>query len=161
MTRLIVACDRKRGLAKHGFMPWNIPEDEQYFTDQTKSLGGIVLVGNATFKTFRGPLAGRQNYLLTHQDTPIKGAHVVNDLAKFLEDFKDKDVWIVGGAAVFDQVIQAGKADILYVTRIDADFGCDQLFPDYENGFALTEETEPREQNGFSFTYARYAKKPA
>jgi dihydrofolate reductase len=157
--RLIVACDRKRGMAKRGFQPWYIPEDEKYFTDQTKSLGGIVLVGNTTFKTFHGPLAGRENYILTRHDTMIKGVHVVHDLATFLEDFKDKDVWVVGGAAVFDQVMQAGNADILYITHIDADFGCDQFFPDYDNGFTLAEQTETREQNGFTFTYAKYVNK--
>ena len=158
MIRLIVACDRKLGMAKRGFQPWYIPEDEQYFTDQTKSLGGIVLVGHTTFKTFHGPLAGRENYVLTRHDTPIKGVHIVHDIEKFLEDFKDKDVWVVGGAAVFDEVMKAGKADLLYITRIDADFGCDQFFPEYEKDFKLVEQGEPREQNGFHFTYARYAK---
>jgi dihydrofolate reductase len=157
MIRLIVACDRKRGMAKHGFQPWYIPEDEKYFTDQTKSHGGIVLVGNTTFKTFSGPLAGRENYILTRH-TPIKGVHVVHDLAKFLEDFQDKDVWVVGGTAVFDQIMQAGKTDELYITHIDADFGCDQFFPEYEADYKLVKQTEPREQNGFTFHYACYIK---
>ena len=161
MMRLIVVCDRKRGIAKRGFQPWYIPEDEKYFTDKTKSLGGIVVVGSTTYKTFRGPLVDRENYVLTSHPEPIKGVHVVNDLAKFLEDFKDKDVWVVGGAAVFEEVMKAGKADLLYITRIDADFGCDQFFPEYEKDFKLIEQCKPREQNGFSFTYAKYAKKPA
>lgn len=160
MMRLIVACDRKLGMAKHGFQPWYIPEDEKYFTDQTKKHGGIVLVGNTTFKTFSEPLAGRDNYILTRHDTPIKGVRVVHDLTKFLKDFQDKDVWVIGGAKVFDQVIQHGKADELYITHIDADFGCDQFFPEYKDSFTLVEQTDQREQNGFRFTFAKYVKRP-
>jgi dihydrofolate reductase len=157
MIRLIVAIDRKRGLAKQGFQPWYIPEDEQYFTTQTKSHGGIVLVGSTTYKaTFHGPLVDRQNYMLTHDETPIQGVKLVHNLDAFLEDFQDKDLWVIGGANVFSQVIEAGKADELYITHIEADFGCTQFFPNYETGFQLAERGELREQNGFIFSFARY-----
>lgn len=160
MIRFIAAIDRKRGLAKHGFMPWHIPEDEQYFTDQTKSLGGNVLTGGVTFRqTYHGPLRDRQNFILTHDPAPIPGATVVNDLAGFLEGFKDKELWVAGGAAVFEQIISTDYAIELYLTLIDADFGCDQFFPDYEPAYQLAEQSEPREQNGFHFSYARFTKK--
>jgi len=160
MIRLIAAIDRKRGLAKHGILPWFIPEDEKYFTDQTKTHGGHVLTGGTTFRsTYKSrPLVDRRNYILTHHEEPIEGAELVRNLFKFLEDFQDKDLWIAGGAEVFEQVIQSGKADELYLTHIDADFRCDQFFPAYEGGFKLAEQSEPHEQNGFSFTYARYVK---
>src|SRR5258708_4731031 len=154
MIRLIAAIDRQRGIARHGILPWHIPEDEQYFTDQTKSFGGNVLTGITTFKhTYHGPLKDRQNFILTHDTSPIEGATVVNDLEKFLKDFQHKDLWVAGGAAVFDQVIQAGKADELYLTHIDADFGCDQFFPQYEDSFKQIDKSEPREQNGLHFYY--------
>jgi dihydrofolate reductase len=159
MNRLIVAVDRKLGMAKKGFQPWYIPDDEQYFAEKTKSDGGIVLIGRTTFETFKnGPLASRQNYVLTHSTDPIEGVTLVHDLNQFLEDFRDKDVWVVGGAAVFEEVIKLGKADELYITHIDADFGCDQFFPSYETGFKLIDKTDSQEQNGFTYTYARYQK---
>jgi dihydrofolate reductase len=158
MNRLIVALDRKRGLARKGILPWHIPEDEKYFTDQTKTHGGNVLTGGTTFRhTYHGPLADRQNFILTHDPTPIPGVTLVHDLKEFLANFKDKDLWIAGGATVFEQVMNSGYADELYLTRIDADFGCDQFFPDY-NDYKLVKESDPREQNGFRFTYAVYAK---
>ena len=161
MNRLIVVMDRQRGMAKAGVMPWCIPEDEKYFTDQTKSLGGNVLTGGVTFRnTYHGrPLKDRQNYILTHNPEPIPGATVVTDLAKFLAEFEGKDLWVAGGAAVFEQVMAAGKADELYITHIDAYFACDQFFPEYEKNYVLVEQSEQREQNGFRFTYAKYAKK--
>jgi|SRR6185312_2615975 len=160
MIRLIAAIDRKRGLAKRGGMPWYIPEDERFFTEQTKTHGGHVLTGGTTFReTYHArPLRDRHNYVLTHEDAPIEGAEIVHDLAKFLEGFSDKDLWVAGGAKVFEEVMALGKADELYLTLIDADFRCDQLFPEYEQSFKLTSQSKHREQNGFHFTYAVYAR---
>lgn len=159
MIRLIAAIDRKRGLAKHGILPWFIPKDEQYFTDQTKTKGGNVLTGGQTFRhTYHGPLKGRNNFILTRDSQPIDGVNVVNDLNKFLADFKD-DLWVAGGAKVFQQVIDAGYADELYITHIDADFNCDQFFPDFETDFKPRTKSEWHEQNGFNFSYTVYVKK--
>lgn len=161
MIRLIVALDRKRGIAKRGYMPWNIPDDEAYFTQNTKLFGGNVLTGGVTFReSYQGkPLAGRQNFILSHDRTPIEGVSLVHDLPVFLEEFKDKELWIAGGANVFQQAIDLGKADELYLTHIDADFGCDQFFPQYENDFELTDKQAEKEQNGFHFTYAIYRRR--
>lgn len=161
MIRLIAAIDSKRGIAKDGGMPWKIPEDEAYFTEETKKYGGNVLSGSTTFReAYKSkPLAGRQNYILTHDDSPIAGVTLIHDLDKFLEEFKDKDLWVAGGGKVFGQVIEAGQADELYLTEIEGDFECDTFFPDY-NGFELVSKSELRQQNGYKFRYAIY-KKPS
>lgn len=158
MIRLIAAVDRKLGIGKHDYQPWHIPDDEKFFTEQTKSHGGIILVGSTTFRTFRGPLVGRQNYVLTHHEDQIEGVTLVHDLKRFLSDLEGKDLWVIGGAKVFEEIMRTDKADELYITHIDADFGCDRFFPEYEKGFKLSERTGPRDQNGFTFYYARYMK---
>ncbi len=158
MIRLIAAIDRQRGVGKNGGQPWSIPDDERHFTESTKLYGGNILVGSTTFQTFKAPLAGRQNYVLTHHQEPIPGVTLVHDLQRFLHEFADKDLWIVGGAKVFEETIKIGQADELYLTHIDADFGCQQLFPIYEGDFKLVEQSEPQEENGFRFYYARYVK---
>lgn len=158
MNRLIVAMDRKRGMAKQGIFPWYIPEDEEYYDKQTRTYGGNVLMGNTTFKTLHGPMPDRRNYVLTHDKTPISGVELVHDLDKFLKDFQDTDLWVIGGANVFSQVMQADRADELYITHIEADFNCNQFFPEYEQSFKLAEKSDLHEQNGFIFSYARYVK---
>lgn len=156
MIRLIAAIDRQQGLAKHGILPWSIPDDENYFTEQTKLFGGNVLTGGRTFReTYHGPLADRQNFILTRQTDPIEGVTIVHDLLDFLKNF-NHDLWIAGGANLFEQAINAGYADELYLTHIDANFGCDQFFPAYENKFKKVNQSEGHEQNGFRFTYAHY-----
>jgi dihydrofolate reductase len=159
MIRLIAAIDRSNGIAKHGVMPWNIPEDEKFFTDQTKTHGGHVLTGGVTFREAyqNRPLQDRHNYILTHDETPIEGVELVHDIAQFLSSFK-KDLWVSGGAVVFDEIMKLGKADELYLTHIDADFGCDRFFPDYSDNFKMTDQSEPREQNGFRYIYTVYTR---
>ena len=158
MIRLIAAIDRKRGISKDGFQPWSIPDDEQFFTEQTQLHGGNILVGSTTFKMFHAPLSGRNNYVLTRDNTPVEGAELVHNLEKFLNDFQNRDLWIIGGANVYSQVMALGKADELYLTKIEADFGCNQFFPAYDEGFVLKEQSELHEQNGFIFSYCVYSR---
>jgi dihydrofolate reductase len=161
MIRLISAIDRKNGIAKHGNMPWNIPEDEAYFTNQTKKFGGNVLSGGATFRlSYKShPLKDRHNFILTREIKLPSIVTIVNDLTKFLGNLNEMDLWVAGGATVYDQLISQGMADELYLTQIDADFGCDKFFPKFENNYSLSQITDRKEQNGFYFSYAVYTKK--
>ena len=158
MIRMIVAYDRQRGLGKQGFQPWKIPEDEAYFAEKTKSLGATIIVGSTTYKTFKGPLVDRNNYVLTSDKTPIEGVELVHNLDHFLKDYADKDLWVIGGANVFGQVLEAGVVDEVYVTNIQADFGCTQFFPNLGEEFKLVSQSDLHEQNGFIFSYEVYAK---
>lgn len=156
MIRVIVATDEKRGIARDGVQPWDLPEDVAYFNAQTKTHGANILVGSTTFKLFDEPLAGRTNYVVTRHDDPIPGAIVVHDVRKFLQSVDD--IWVIGGAALYEQVIGEQLADELYITHIDANFGCDKFFPKYEPAYVLHTMGEPHEQNGVTFRYAVYSK---
>lgn len=160
MIRLIVASDRQRGLAKQGILPWHIPADVAYFAQKTKSDGAVVLMGSTTFKSMQRPLPERKNYVLTSDDSPISGVELIHHLENFLKDYRgdEQHLWAIGGANVFEQIFEAGLADELYITRIEADFGCTQFFPDFSDNFQLVSESDLQEQNGFLFTYQVYAK---
>lgn len=149
MIRLIAAIDRKFGIAKHGFQPWNIPIDEHYFLEQTARHGGVVLMGKRTFEVISHPLKNRRNIVLSRQTGHIEGVEVSDDLHMTLSTLAD--VWIIGGASVFEQTLP--HADELYLTRIDADFGCDQFFPNFEDRFKLVKKGDGQEQNGFNFRF--------
>lgn len=156
MIRHIVAFDNKQGIAKGGVIPWYIPDDEAFFQSETKKYGGKVLMGAGTYTAIKHPLRERENFVLTHDTTPIAGAVVVNDLQKFLAEFQG-DLWIIGGAEVFAQTLDV--ADELYITKIDADFRCDRIYPAYEDKFELARQSEPKTENGFRYTYCVYTKK--
>lgn len=159
MIRMIVAMDRKQGIAKNGFQPWSIPGDEAYFSDMTKRYGGKILTGSTTFKlALKQPLVDRENFVLTHEQTPLEGVTLVHDLEKFLHDLGDQDLWVIGGANVYAQVLEMNKADELYITAIEADFGCTQFFPPVPENFKHIEQSDLHEQNGFIYTYNVFKK---
>lgn len=159
MIRHIVAIDREYGMAKNGGLPWKIPDDEQYFTDMTKTYGGVTLTGRATYETFGGqPLKDRQNFVVTHRDDPLPGAVIVHDIDGFFQEHPG-DVWVIGGSEIFVQTLEI--ADELYVTRIDATFDCDRFYPKFEEDFEPTSQSDWKEQNGFRYRYEVYRRKRA
>lgn len=155
MIRLISAVDQKRGIAKAGVQPWDIPQDLSYFYQQTTSNGGIVLMGQKTFELLGQPLKDRRNYVLSRQPRSGDGVIYVQDLDQFLNS-QHEDVWIIGGASLFEQGIVV--ADELYLTCIEADFGCDQFFPEYEHVFEPIETSDLHTENGFIFSYKKFKK---
>lgn len=158
MIRLIAAIDSKRGIAKGGLQPWHIPNDEKYFLDQTSKWGGEILMGRKTYEVIGHPLADRKNYVVSQHAAAVNGAEVVTDLEAFLKTF-GRDLWIIGGASTFEQTLPF--ADELYLTEIQADFGCDQFFPEYADKFMPFGEDPLQEQNGFIYKFAVYTKRQA
>lgn len=159
MIRVIVAVDRKFGIAKAGMQPWHIPDDEAYFSRQTKTFGANVLMGNTTLKTMGKSLKGRTNYVLSRSTLSNKDVVAVNNLEKCLEEFGDDNLWIIGGASLYEQVLGFNAVDELYITHIDANFNCDKFFPQFDaTEFNLQKQTEIKRQNGFAYTYAVYKK---
>lgn len=156
MIRMIAAIDRKRGIAKGGVQPWFIPGDDKYFVDQTSKFGAEVLMGSKTYQVIGHPLKDRRNFVVTREAAAVSGAEVVNDLEGFLKSF-ERDLWVVGGASIFEQALPF--ADELYLTHIEADFGCDQFFPDYTDSFMQFNEESLQEENGFIFKYTVFVKK--
>jgi dihydrofolate reductase len=150
VIRIIAAVDLNLGIAKHGIQPWYIPIDEAYFNEQTVLHGGTVLMGKTTFDVIGHPLADRKNIVLSRTGQ-IEGI----DTAKNLQILNTlSDVWVIGGASVFAQTIDL--ADELYLTQIEANFGCDQFFPNFNNKFKLLKQSEPMFENGFTFHYNIY-----
>lgn len=160
MIRHIVALDEKRGMAKNGAMPpWHLQQDEAYFTEQTLSEGGQVLMGKKTFieaLKYR-PLKNRDNYVVTRDPAPIEGVTVVNDLQQFVADWpQNKALWIIGGSEIFAQTLD--RADELYVTEIQGDFECDRFYPPYLDEFQLRHRGEPIQEHGITYTFCIYTR---
>lgn len=156
MIRLIAAIDEKRGIAKDGYQPWHIPADEQYFKDQTCKFGARILMGRKTFEVMKHPLPARTNFVLSHNHQGESGIVSLTDLGAFLRSLAD-DIWIIGGAAVYEQTI--AQADFLYLTLIESNFGCDQFFPDYEDEFELVDQSPTQYEAGLSYKYAIYRRR--
>lgn len=155
MIRFIAAIDQKHGLAKNGHQPWHLPTDEKYFLDQTQKFGGVVVMGHTTYTAIGHPLVERRNIVLSRTPQVIRGVEVMTDVQEALQ--AAPDIWVIGGAVIFEHTLSA--ADELYLTHIDADFDCDQFFPAYTNQFELVSQSSLQHENGLDFTFCVYKKK--
>lgn len=131
---LIAAVAKNNCIGIKNKIPWNIPEDFQYFKKTT--MGKTCVMGQATFESIMGylgkPLPGRQTVVLTidkNYKAP-ESVRVFNSLDEIWEKLKDEDVFICGGASIYRQTIN--KVDNLYITRVNQEPDGDVFFPEID-----------------------------
>lgn len=133
MLAIIVAMDVNNLIGKKNDLPWNYPEDLQYFKEVT--LNKKVLMGYNTFLSITNRLGkalpNRINYVVTSQTSLPYGAIPVNDLENFLSRLpQDEDLFIIGGKQLYTSTID--KVDYLYLTRINKAYEGDLYFPSFD-----------------------------
>lgn len=155
MVRLIAAIDLQRGIANDSGIPWRLPGDIQYF--RSKIAGQTMLMGRGVYDEIKSPLGAARNLVVTRSTEPLRsGYEKVHDLEAFIEKATD-DIWVAGGAMIFKETIQ--YADELYLTLINAQFGCTKFFPEYEQDFELFSSTPPITENGISYSFTVWKRK--
>lgn len=147
----IWAQDRSGLLGVDDTMLWRVPADFRHFKAAT--LGGALVMGRTTWRSLGGALPGRTNVVLSRQDgwrpdPAPESARTSVILARSLPealrvagqavgDGLDEDprqgvyrllprLWVVGGASVYAQALEAGLVDELVVTTLDLDLSGDQ-----------------------------------
>ncbi len=154
MIRFIAALDSKRGIANDHGIPWQgkVPTDVAQF--RAKTIHSNVLMGYGWYKEQKEPLPDRRNFVATSNPEPLRsGFERVTDARTFLQDFSG-DIWVGGGAALFESTLDL--ADELHLTHLDGDFDCTKFFPEFEDKFTLVEKSEPITENGITYHFARY-----
>ena len=113
-------------------MPWpKNSSDLQRFKKLT--LNNVVVMGRLTWidPFMPTPLTGRVNVLVTNQsqntylgvDEFISGDLVAN-VKDLSQKYKEKDVYIIGGPQILDQLFEI--IEEFYLTRIYGNFECDK-----------------------------------
>lgn len=152
---MIVAADANWAIGNKGALLVRIPADLKMFRQET--LGKVVVYGRRTLETFpmQQPLAERTNIVLSSRpDYAVKGAEVMHstqELLERLEDFPPEDVYIIGGARVYREMLP--YADTCHVTRIDKSYEADCYFPNLDRDPAWEITGESDEMSYFDTTY--------
>lgn len=156
MFSLIAAVAKNNCIGKNNKIPWNVPEDFQYFKKMT--LGKTCVMGQATYESIVGylgkPLPGRQTVVVTlNKDyQAATEVRVFNSLDEVFEKLKDEDVFICGGASIYRQTID--RVGTLYITDIHQSPDGDTFFPEINKN--IWKETAREDHDGFSFvTYKK------
>ena len=152
MISIIVAIDKKYGIAKNDKLPWRIKEDLRYFsriTQRTEDPHKInaVIMGKKTWQSLPNILKNRVNIVLSNTlnidefyDYELYDDTVSNDvciLAKSLDNAiqlcNDNDriekIFVIGGVRVYKEALDRNLVNKIYMTRIDKDYECDIFFP--------------------------------
>jgi dihydrofolate reductase len=142
-------------IGRDGTIPWRLPEDQALFRSLT--MGAAVVMGRRTWDSlpdrFR-PLPGRRNLVLTRNARwSARGATAVSTLDDAVSVAGDSDLWVIGGAAVYDLALPL--ADRLVVTALEASYDGDTLAPPVGAGWVAASR-EPAAGWSESSTGLRY-----
>lgn len=149
----IAAIGENRELGKKNELIWPIRDDLKRVKELT--MGHPIIMGQNTYESIGRPLPGRTNIVLT-QDTTYAPegcvmAHSLDEAFKKAREVEDEEIFIFGGAYVYQQTIE--MTDRLYLTLIhDTDSEADAFFPEYTE-FTKVIETEEREQDGLKYDW--------
>lgn len=158
----IVAVSENDVIGVNNDLPWDIPEDMQFFKDKTK--GRAIIMGRKTYESVGHPLPNRLSIVITRQkDYKIdqKDVIVVPDLKTAIAEAQKQvskygdEIFIIGGGEIFKESID--MVDIIYLTRIHKSFDGDIKYPKVDpKKFQLIEQRDRTEPIPFSFlTYSR------
>ena len=147
MINAIFAADSQGGIGKNGSLPWpKNSEDLRWFKQNT--VGHIVVMGGNTWRDplMPKPLPGRINVVITSQTVDTEGVIVYNkDYKRHLLDLQsqhpDKDIYIIGGASLFNDTRDLIERVVL--TRFTESCDCDVVMDldSYLENFGLIEQT--------------------
>lgn len=156
---LIVAIDQKNGIGKNNLLPWHLPADLKHF--KTITTGHPIIMGRKTFDSIGKALPNRRNIVISRQSgLVIPGAELCSSLNNAIELCKEeKDVFVIGGAQIFEQALPL--ANVLYLTIIHEDFDADVFFPVINMNEWTEQEKifhQPDEKNLYSYSFIKYKK---
>lgn len=155
---IIAACSRNRVIGRNGRLPWEIPEDWEYFLEQTN--GGTLIFGRNCYEEMRERnLQGRDAVVLSRNpDFHPEFGQRAGSLGEALGTARSmgREIWICGGEHVYRETLNL--ADRLLLTRIDAEVQGDTYFPQWRPRFSR--ETYRREGADDNYRYAFHVLEP-
>jgi dihydrofolate reductase len=151
---LIVAVSNNNVIGKNNQLLWSLPNDMRHFKNIT--WGMPVVMGRKTFESFKKPLSGRKNIVLsTQKDLKIDNAIVagsLGDVELLVKEMDMKELMVIGGGEIYK--IYFPKADRIYLTRVDADAEGDTYFPLIdEGGWKLVSSVENKADEKHAYNY--------
>src|SRR5271163_2775509 len=115
--KAIAAMSLNRVIGAGNKIPWNLPEDFQWFKKMTS--GHVIVMGRKTFESIGRPLPNRLTLVLTRSTQPIPGVQTISELGlidRTSPALAGKEIFICGGAQVYEQALPL--CEDLYLTVV-------------------------------------------
>lgn len=133
MIRAILAHDAYWGIGKAGTLPWPKNSDDLKWFKET-TLGGVVVMGKTTWDSLpesSKPLPGRNNVVVTSSLDDKAGPYhfLTFDQAEYHIRSMSliQDVWIIGGAKLFESMIDI--VEEIWLNNVGGAYDCDTFLP--------------------------------
>lgn len=157
---IIVTVDARWAIGNGDKQLVQIPRNQKLLMEETA--GKVLVMGRKTLVNLpQGmPLQGRTTIVLSRKrDFQVKGAkvvHSVESLLKELEQYRDEDIYVVGGESVFKQLIPYCK--VAHVTKMDHTYAANKFFPnlDKEAGWKLTADSDEQIYFDIAYEFLKY-----
>ena len=141
--KAIAAMAENRVIGRDNKLPWHIPEDFKWVMRCTT--GKAIAMGRKTFESMGKPLPNRENIVISRSVDALPGCVVLPSL-EALENYRtDREIWIFGGARIYEQAMD--RVHELYLTVVRGSYEGDAFFPAFEADFDLAEVI--REEDAF------------
>lgn len=168
---MIVAADLNGniGYAGDAKLPWHISEDLKHFKEKTK--GCPMIMGYNTFISLPGILPGRKHIVVSNlhfHETRLFNPQVIFE--KTVENAiltaakeQTENIWIIGGAQIYDFVLKNNLIDEIYLTEVQTKLTGDNLVGiDLEfikTNFNVIDFTAPKPTSSLAFYFKHLKRK--
>jgi dihydrofolate reductase len=143
---LVAAYADNRVIGDHGRIPWHLPEDFAHFKATT--MGGVLVMGRATYDSIGRPLPGRSTIVVTRNPAwsadGVLVAHSLDD-ALALAAEQPGETYVVGGTQVYAQALPLATHQVL--TEVHRTVDGDAYYPEFD--LAEWVETHRERRDGF------------
>ncbi|HEY3531375.1 MAG TPA: dihydrofolate reductase [Nocardioides sp.] len=147
---LVAAYAANRVIGDRGRIPWHISEDFAHFKATT--MGGVLVMGRATYDSIGRPLPGRTTIVVTrNRDWSAEGVLVAHSLEDALDRAGEQpgETFVVGGTQLYEQALPLATHQVL--TEVDLAPDGDAHYPEFDLGEWVETRREPRD--GFAWVW--------
>ena len=119
--------------------------------------GNVVVMGRRSYEEIGKPLPNRTTIVVS-STKKIEGenCYTVTSLREALELAGDRDVYISGGARLYEEVLPT--VEKMYITEIDCEIEGDTYFPTFDKE-QFIKEIDEEFQGDISYRYVTYIRK--
>ena len=152
---IVAAVARNGVIGANGGLPWRLPDDLKRFRALTR--GHAVIMGRRTWESLPGPLADRQNIVVTSQASYVAaGARIVPGLDEALAAVElPAPAFCIGGAVLYRDALP--RATTLHLTEIARDYEGDTHFPPFARDTWREVAREPHlAPDGLAYAFVTY-----
>ena len=145
---LVAAYAANRVIGDRGRIPWHLSEDFAHFKATT--MGGVLVMGRATYDSIGRPLPGRTTIVVTRNPAwsayGVLVAHSLDDALSLAAE-QPGETFVVGGTQLYEQAMPLATHQVL--TEVDLGPEGEGHYP----GFDLVEWVETRREPRDGFTW--------